>query len=906
MSVLALQGSGATAGASCQPDRQGSELYQFSPSGRHLRTLRTDTGSTVYSFAYDTAGRLSSVTDGDGNVTSFARDATGAWTGILSPDGQRTSVAVDGNGHLEAITNPADESVLLTANADGLLASFTDPRSGTSRFAYDPLGRLVRHEDPAGAIKTLQRTDEVDGYTVTYRDALERPTTYRVERISEGGVRRTTTNPDDTQDVAERDTGGRLVVQAADGTRTEQVEGPDPRFGMTSPVITSHQTTTPGGLVLTTTTARAAGLTDSANPLSLATLTDTVSVNGRPSTRAYDAATRTFTDTSAVGRTRLTTIDAQGRVVSEKLGDLLAVRYSYDTRGRLESVRQSTGADERVTSLAYNPAGFLESVTDPLRRVVRYQYDLAGRVTKQTLPGSRDVEFGYDANSNRSSVTPPGRPAHGFGYTAFDLEETYTPPSVGGGSTTVTNVYQADRQLDRIDLPTGQSVDISFDAAGRLATVTLGRGAVEYSYKPATGQVAGITAPGGIGLSYSYDGQLPTAESMSGPVSGDVSTAFDADFRPSSQTVTGTPAVALGYDADSLLTTSGALGLTRKPATGLVSGATIGAVSEQWAYTDFGEPGEYRVDQGGQELYRLVFLRDLLGRITDKTEIVDGIATTWSYRYDIAGRLDEVKRDDAVVSAYSYDANGNRLSVTTPSGTVNGAYDNQDRLTTYGPASYEYNPLGQLVRKTSGGQATDYTYDEIGNLIRVVEPAGTTIEYLVDGRNRRVGKKVNGVLVQGLLWEGQLRPVAETDGAGNVVSRFVYGTRPNVPEYMIKGGITYRIVTDHLGSPRLVVSATTGEVVQRMEQDEWGNGTLDSNPGFQPFGFAGGCGTRRQGWSASGPGTTTPKPGAGRRGTQSDLPVVTRTCLPSWETILSTQLIRLDSLRIARALGSCR
>ncbi len=57
---------------------------------------------------------------------------------------------------------------------------------------------------------------------------------------------------------------------------------------------------------------------------------------------------------------------------------------------------------------------------------------------------------------------------------------------------------------------------------------------------------------------------------------------------------------------------------------------------------------------------------------------------------------------------------------------------------------------------------------------------------------------------------------------------------------MIKGGISYRIVTDQLGSVRLVVDSASGAVVQRIDYDEWGNVQSDSNPGFQPFGFAGG------------------------------------------------------------------
>ncbi|RYG31649.1 MAG: RHS repeat-associated core domain-containing protein, partial [Burkholderiales bacterium] len=67
-----------------------------------------------------------------------------------------------------------------------------------------------------------------------------------------------------------------------------------------------------------------------------------------------------------------------------------------------------------------------------------------------------------------------------------------------------------------------------------------------------------------------------------------------------------------------------------------------------------------------------------------------------------------------------------------------------------------------------------------------------------------------------------------------------YGSRSNVPDSMVMGGVTYRLVADHLGSVRLVVDAANGDVIQRIEYDVWGVATLDTNPGFQPFGFAGG------------------------------------------------------------------
>ncbi len=122
----------------------------------------------------------------------------------------------------------------------------------------------------------------------------------------------------------------------------------------------------------------------------------------------------------------------------------------------------------------------------------------------------------------------------------------------------------------------------------------------------------------------------------------------------------------------------------------------------------------------------------------------------------------------------------------------------------------------------------------------VTLPDGTEIEYVIDGTNRRIGKKVNGVIVQGLLYEDQLNPIAELNDSGDVVARFVYASKANVPDYVETGGHVYRIISDHLGSPRIVIDIENGNVVQQIQYDEFGNVTADTNPGFQPFGFAGG------------------------------------------------------------------
>ena len=59
-------------------------------------------------------------------------------------------------------------------------------------------------------------------------------------------------------------------------------------------------------------------------------------------------------------------------------------------------------------------------------------------------------------------------------------------------------------------------------------------------------------------------------------------------------------------------------------------------------------------------------------------------------------------------------------------------------------------------------------------------------------------KKVGGVLQQGWLHAGQLAPVVELDADNQVVARFVYASKSNVPDYMVKGGITYRFITKQL------------------------------------------------------------------------------------------------------------
>ena len=77
------------------------------------------------------------------------------------------------------------------------------------------------------------------------------------------------------------------------------------------------------------------------------------------------------------------------------------------------------------------------------------------------------------------------------------------------------------------------------------------------------------------------------------------------------------------------------------------------------------------------------------------------------------------------------------------------------------------------------------TYDALGNLTQVVMPCGDVVQYVIDGQNRRVAKRVNGTITYKWAYArlasalaeraGQLSPIAELDSADNIIARFSGG-----------------------------------------------------------------------------------------------------------------------------------
>lgn len=219
---------------------------------------------------------------------------------------------------------------------------------------------------------------------------------------------------------------------------------------------------------------------------------------------------------------------------------------------------------------------------------------------------------------------------------------------------------------------------------------------------------------------------------------------------------------------------------------------------------------------------------------------IQAAPVTTNYSYNNAGFLASVTRNGTSIASYIYDANGNITSAVTPAGSTSYTYDAQDRLLTAGTTSFTYTDAGEVKTRIAPNGTTSYNYDEFGQLRHVSLPDGRNIDYVLGTPALRIAKKVNGAVVQGFLRGPEGNILAELDGSNAVASRFVYSQVSETPSYLIRGSDTFQLITDSLGSVRLVVNAQTGATVQRIDYDEWGRVTLDSNPGFQPFGFAGG------------------------------------------------------------------
>jgi RHS repeat-associated protein len=566
----------------------------------------------------------------------------------------------------------------------------------------------------------------------------------------------------------------------------------------------------------------------------------TADVNGNISTTEVDARAGTVIRTSAEGR-RYSEVFNPDTLLTQAISvaGLLDTTFEYDQRGRL--VEQAVG--ERSTSFGYGSEGRgrVTAITAADGKQTRYEYDLLGRVTKVIYPDGHAVISHYDDNGNQTKLVVPTPADHHSTFNAINRVISEATPL---GETTRYE-YDRDRRLTAVQLPSGQRLEHSY-VQNRLTRTDTPEGSILYDYH--YGDQLSRVSEGQESLSYTWDGSLLKEVLYQGELGGSIQYGHNPNLEVSQLTYAG-DSTPLSYDRDGLLTGIHGFTIGRDGGNGLPVSLADASLNRTFAYNGYGEVISVSTGLNQTTSFDYELSYNSVGQIIAKTEILpDGSTKHYEYTYDDRYRLIRVIQNSQVVEQYQYDANGNRILATSTgrgASGVSASYNLGDQLESQGNTSYTYDGNGRLSQKTTGSEVTAYTYDSLGRLKKEQTPEHT-IEYRHNALGNRAARIKDGQVVERYLWQDKTTLLATFDGDGKLKQRFEY-TLGHVPTSFTENGTRYYLLSDHLGSPR-VITDSAGQVVKTIEYDSYGNVISDSNPDFEiPFGFAGGLHDRDTG-----------------------------------------------------------
>ncbi|GAA0829120.1 hypothetical protein GCM10009525_27440 [Streptosporangium amethystogenes subsp. fukuiense] len=654
--------SGATPAdftATMRYDLTGQLVETTSPQVSIEKNGATSTGQPTVRYGYNSAGLQTHIVDAEGRTTTSTFDKAGRLTSTTAP-----SYTPPGGS---AIT-PA---VSFGYDAAGRQITVTDPRNHVTSTIYDALGRPVKVTDPGPSGPGGVWVSEYN--LLGEQLAMIDPTGARAEAtyddlgrtITSTQIERTPTTTAHTTALT-YDTAGNLTKSVAPGNKT------------------------------TTYTVNAAGqVAEVKDPLN------------HTSTLAYDLLGRQTKVTDALGNATEATYDLAGRMTAAK--DLT-----------------STGSIVRTVGFGYDPAGNLTSTTSGEGHATQRTFDAAGRLTSLIEPVSATASitstFGYDATGARTRTTDGRGNATWTTYNSLGLVESVIEPSTtahpNAADRTWSSVYDASGNAVATLQPGGVRIDRTFDHLDRMVEETGTGASVTTSGRTVTYDAAGrITAIGDYTLEYNDRSLLTKVSKATNQVAA---YTYDAVGNPTQRV---DPAGTANYtwdDADRLKSAS-------DPVTGrtwtygydnadrLTSKTSTSPVNTQsYVYDAVDRPTSQTLkNSSGTELSKIVYGWDKDDNLTTKTTTGTAGAGVNTYGYDRAGRLTSWTAPGGAVTAYEWDASGNR----TKAGSETFVYDQRNRLTSGAGVDYTYTPRGTTATETTGGTTRNLVFDAFDRLV---------------------------------------------------------------------------------------------------------------------------------------------------------------------------------------------
>ncbi|MGH3133443.1 MAG: RHS repeat-associated core domain-containing protein, partial [Gaiellaceae bacterium] len=149
----------------------------------------------------------------------------------------------------------------------------------------------------------------------------------------------------------------------------------------------------------------------------------------------------------------------------------------------------------------------------------------------------------------------------------------------------------------------------------------------------------------------------------------------------------------------------------------------------------------------------------------DLTSVTDPKGNSTTYTYDAAGNVASVTNAVGGKTTYTYDSLGRGLTMVSPRGNVTGADPAQ--YTT----RYSYDAAGNRLSVTDPlGHQTSYTYDNDGNLLTVTDANSNATTYTYDAANQLTEiTRADGSIIRS-SYDAVGNLASQTDGAGKTTS----------------------------------------------------------------------------------------------------------------------------------------
>ncbi|MEW8509079.1 MAG: RHS repeat-associated core domain-containing protein [Candidatus Thiodiazotropha sp.] len=564
----------------------------------------------------------------------------------------------------------------------------------------------------------------------------------------------------------------------------------------------------------------------------------------------YDSAHRLIGMEDNQGNRIDYTLDAMGNRLSEQVGDpqgnlTRTQQWLYDELGQ---IRQLTDSQNNSTVFTRDKNGNVTQSLDANQNPDTKSYDAVDRVKLQTNALNGTTQYTYDAQDNITSVTDPNNLTTTYEYDYLGNVTSQTSPDTG---TTTYTYDEAGNRLSKTDAR-GITVNYSYDALNRLTQVSYPDSNlnVSYMYDQGSNGIGRLTsmidANGTTTYAYNAYGDLVSqTRTSSDSIVTTFSYVYDGHWRLATLTYPSGNSVNYTYDVHGQLNT-----LTYE-----WSDSTTQTLVSNLQKLPFGPLEAFDYGNGlsltrsfdqdyhltGQTIPGLLqssYQHDAVGNITDWQDLLS-TGQDQLFEYDSLYRLTSASGTYGDLT-YSYDATGNRLSLTL---------DGSTETYSYVPSSHQlqhilgsvtdsrtYDAAGNTLQSLIG----NYTYDDTNRMVSFTK-TGTTATYAYNGKGERISKNVDGAITRFRYGPaGQL--LGEYDQTGQAIREYI--TLESQPIALIVTdpqttvASIYYLHTDHLGS---VVKATDSSqgLVWDAERKPFGERALITELIKMPLGFPG-------------------------------------------------------------------